>query len=138
MATITTQYVGNMLFETQVGERTLAIDVPAGMGGSDRGVQPPQLFIASLGSCVAALIAEYCENHNLDATGLSVDVDFAKADSPTRLKDIKVHVYLPNVEVGKREAALLRVAEHCPVHETILALEGISMTIHDASEMMTA
>lgn len=137
MATITTQYVGDMLFETQIGSRTLTIDVPAGMGGSDRGPMPPQLFIASLGSCVAALVAEYCENHNLDATGLSVNVDFEKGGSPTRLKDIEINVNLPHVEVGKREGAIRRVAEHCPVHETILTLEGISMTIHDASELMT-
>jgi uncharacterized OsmC-like protein len=42
---------------------------------------------------------------------------------------LKVKVNLPNGECGKRDKALLRVAEHCPVHETISTLEGIEIEI---------
>ena len=50
MAKITTYYKGDMLFESKLGTHSIIIDVPAGMGGTDRGPTPPELFIASLGS----------------------------------------------------------------------------------------
>ena len=47
MAKITTYYKGDMLFESKLGNHSVIIDVPAGMGGQDRGPTPPELFIAS-------------------------------------------------------------------------------------------
>jgi uncharacterized OsmC-like protein len=56
MPAITTTYQGDMAFETVLGRHRLLIDVPAAMGGQDRGPTPPELFVASLGSCVAAFV----------------------------------------------------------------------------------
>lgn len=41
MPTITTRYRGDMSFTTDLGRHALVIDVPAGMGGKDRGPTPP-------------------------------------------------------------------------------------------------
>jgi len=41
-------------------------------GGADRGPEPAQLFVVSLGSCVAAIVLAYCETHDLDA----IDFEF--------------------------------------------------------------
>lgn len=138
MPTITTKYSGNMLFETQIGNHIVKIDVPTGMGGSDRGPMPPQLFIASIGSCVAALVTEYCEHHNVDCTGLSVDVTFEKTDKPTRLTNIKAVVNLPNATLAAKEAAVRRAADHCPVHETILNMPPMVIEIHDKTDLALA
>ena len=131
MPMITTEYKGDMLFETTVGKHRLTIDVPSNIGGKDRGPMPPQLFIASLGSCVGALVAEYCERHEVDTRDMAVDVDFDKTDHPSRLTNIKVTVRLPNADCSKqcRRDALRRVAEHCPVHETIETLQGVEFKI---------
>lgn len=135
MSTITTQYQGDMLFETQLGTHTVQIDVPAGMGGSDRAPTPPEYFVASLGACVAALVANYCNQAGLDATGLSVDVSFEKASNPSHLTNMHVTVNLPYADCSKREAALRKVAEHCPVHETMTLLEQVNFEIRDRSQL---
>jgi putative redox protein len=131
MATISTYYHGDMLFETAMGNHKLLVDVPEGMGGQDRGPQPPQLFIASIGSCVAALIAEYCVNHDINAADMRVDVSFDKESNPTRLTNIKVKVFMPhaNCDDKRREEALKRVAKHCPVHQTIDTMEAVEFEI---------
>jgi len=129
MAKITTSYKGDMLFESKMGNHSLVIDVPAGMGGSDRGPMPPQVFIASLGSCVGAMVADYCNRVGIDAEGMTVDVSFDKVPDPTRLTNLKITVNLPNGDCAKRLNALMNVAKHCPVHETIEMLEGIDFTI---------
>lgn len=137
MATLTTVYKGDMLFEASDGSNTIRIDVPTGMGGKGRGFMPPQLFIVSLGACVAALITEYCESHNIDATGLEVDVNYDKAENPSRLENIKTVVKLPNATVEKREKALRHVARHCPVHETIMQTSSMDIEILDRTALVT-
>ena len=137
MAKITTTYKGDMLFESKLGNHGVVIDVPAGMGGKDRGPTPPELFVASLGSCIAALVAQYCGRSGIDATDMTVDVTFDKVDDPTRLTNLKARVELPHGQCADRQAALHRVAEHCPVSETILTLEGIDIEIL-GQEQLTA
>jgi putative redox protein len=122
MGTIVTRALGDMSFESTMGAHRLIIDVPEAMGGKGRGPTPPELFIASLGSCVAAFIASYCGQHGIDASGLEVRVDFDKdSGPPVRLVNLHVNVQLPNVAEPDQihQAALRHVAEHCPVHETI-------------------
>jgi len=133
MAKITTHYKGDMLFGTKLGSHEILIDVPASMGGQDRGPTPPEFFVASLGSCIAAFVANYCIQSGIDATGMSVDVLFDKVDDPTRLVNLKVQVNLPLGELNGREKALLRVAEHCPVHETMCHLDGVEISLNGHS-----
>ncbi len=138
MTTITTTYDGDMRLRTQIGQHVLAIDVPPAMGGRDRGPTPPQLFVASLGSCVAAYVASYCDRAGIDDQGLAVDVMFDKAEDPTRLVNLRIVVRLPNGTCGDRLEALRRVAEHCPVHATISTLEAVSIEIQDRESLATA
>ena len=129
MATICTEYKGDMLFESKLGNHVLTIDVPAAMGGKDRGPTPPDLFVASLSSCVAAFVADYCARSGINAEGLTVEISFDKAEDPTRLVNLKAHISFPHADLGARKAAVLRVAEHCPVHATIRAWEGMEITV---------
>ncbi len=129
MAKITTIYKGDMLFESKLGNHSVIIDVPAGMGGHDRGPTPPELFVASLGSCVGAFIAQYCGRAGIDARDMTVDVSFDKADEPVRLVNLKVRVELPHGQCADRQAAMRRVAEHCPVHATITSMEDLDFEV---------
>jgi putative redox protein len=129
MAKITTLYKGDMLFESKIGDHSVLIDVPESMGGDDRAPQPPQLFIASLGSCIGAFVAQYCEKNGIDDEGMVVDISFDKADDPTRLVNLRATVKLPNGDCGARVRAIERVAQHCPVHSTISTMEGLEIEI---------
>lgn len=129
MPTITTYYKGAMLFESKIGNHVLTIDVPGSMGGSDRGPEPPQLFVASLGSCIGAFVAQYCENNGIDDTGMTIEMHFEKAVEPTRLVNLKATIKLPQGDCSKRVKAIERVALHCPVHETISTMEGLNIEI---------
>jgi uncharacterized OsmC-like protein len=64
-----------------------------------------------------------------------VDVSYTKADDPTRLTDLVVTVRLPNADCGARAAAVQRVSEHCPVHETITSLSGIRIDVLDRAAL---
>ncbi len=135
MPNITTRYLGDMTFESTVGSHRMVIDVPPAMGGADRGPTPPDLFVASLGSCVAAFVAQYCTRSGLDTTDLAVDVAYEKADEPTRLVDLQVTIRLPHAECRDREAAIRRVAEHCPVHASIANFNGLAFQVLDRTSL---
>jgi uncharacterized OsmC-like protein len=138
MATITTTSRGDGSFEAALGRHRVLVDVPESMGGSDRGPTSTELFVASLGSCVAAFVADWCARVGLDATDLSVDVSYEQAEEPTRLVDLDVAINLPKAEVGERLDAIRRVAEHCPVHETVeYTLEAIDLEVRDATTLRT-
>lgn len=106
MPTITTYHRGDMLFESILGNHSLEIDVPASMGGGDRDPTPPEVFIASLGSCVGAFVANYCHNVGINDEGMTVDMSYDKADDPTRLVNLQVVVKLPTSEVGRRRTGI--------------------------------
>ena len=78
---------------------------------------------------MAALVANHCNNAGLDATDLSVDVDFDKVEDPARLLNVKVVIHLPCADVDGREKAILRVAERCPVHETTCSMDSVEISL---------
>lgn len=136
MTTITALYQDDGSIEAVMGEHRVIVDVRPNMGGKGRGPTSTELFVASLGSCVAGFVAGYCSNAGLDATGLRVDVNYERSDEPTYLNDLEVVINLPNADVGDREKAIRRVAEHCPVHETVeYNLGVIDFEIRDRAEL---
>jgi uncharacterized OsmC-like protein len=112
-------YIGGMGFHAQCGSHKVAIDLPEESGGKDKAATPPQLFLASLGSCVGVYVASYCQNSGLDAREMQISVSAHKAADPARLDDIKITISLPKAELGKRAAAVLQVAKKCLIHNTI-------------------
>lgn len=133
MGKVTSYHKGDMIFETNIGNHIITNDVPATpvWGGKDRAPTPPDLFIASLSSCVAAFVVQYCQNIGINSQDISVDVTYDKSDKPVFLKNIAVTVNLPHADVNDRMEAIRRVSEHCTVHETISQLENIAIEVRD-------
>lgn len=133
MGKISSYHKGDRLFQTNIGSHVMISDVPStpAWGGKDRAPTPPEYFIASLSSCIAAFVVQYCEQSHLDSQDMSVDVFFDKQDKPAYLKNIKVRINLPNAEIHDRQEAIRRVCEHCTVHETLTRLQGIDIEVRD-------
>jgi len=134
MSRVTTTFKGDTLFEAKLGNHTLTIDGPEIWGGKDRGPLPPQLFMASIGSCVGVLVSNFCREHDLDASDLQVHVDYDNTEYPTRFENIWVKIDLPNAVCDDEFTleALEHVAKHCPVHETIVTLERVNFELATA------
>jgi uncharacterized OsmC-like protein len=124
-----------MVFETQVGEHKIRNDVPPTpeWGGKGRYPTPPDYFVASLSSCIAAFVLQYCNQARLDATGLEVAIDYEKGTQPAHLRQLVVNIHLPNADVAERIDAIRRVAEHCTVHETICKMKELPINVYDRS-----
>ena len=66
--------LGKKRFETQVGEYRIVTDQPVASGGDANGPAPPELVLASIGSCAAHYAGEYLRHRSLPLDGLHVRV----------------------------------------------------------------
>ena len=129
MPEITVTHIGEMGFETQIGNHKITIDLPPENNGKDRGPTPPQLFVASLSSCIAAFATSYCKNAGINAEGLSVTLSYDKLTDPSRLGDFKAVIKIPNDPVGRKEKGVIRASEHCFIHQTMRLSPEVEITL---------
>jgi putative redox protein len=131
MAKMTTRYKGDMLFESEMGNHSLLIDLPSSKGGADRGPQPAELFIAALASSIGASVADHCTRLGFDTRDMTVTIQFNEVDRPTRLANLQVTICLPRCMCAGQEQAILQLTEHCLIYETLGNRNGIQIELVD-------
>ena len=129
MPTIKTVNKGDLLAETIIGNHKVLTDLPESWGGKDRGPSSTDLLVASLSSCIMGIVANYCKQAELDATGIEIEISFDYATDPMKLVNIHPHISLPNEELKKRKNAILNAVKVCPVHTTICETDNITVTV---------
>lgn len=113
-------YRGGTKFHIQSGAHLVVADQPVEDGGTNAGMSPVELFIGSLASCVAHFVARYCERHRIACDGFVVDAEYEMAERPHRVGPVTIRVRVPaSLNPSERER-LLRVAEGCTVHQTLV------------------
>lgn len=109
---------------------TVLVDQPAEAGGAVTAATPTELFVGSLASCVAFYAGRFLQRHGLDRHGLSVSADFTMAaDRPARVAAVQVRITVPDGVPPERRAALLAVASHCTVHNTLQRPPGVAIDL---------
>lgn len=117
---ITVNHLGAVQFEIKARQHTIACDQPPENGGFDEGMTPPELLLASLGSCAAYYAADYLRRHGLANEGTRVTVHAEKVKNPARVDNIRIEVELP-VECGDADREGVDRAVHgCLIHNTLL------------------
>jgi uncharacterized OsmC-like protein len=117
---IRVEHRGGDAFDVSIGHHVLRVDQPVDDGGEDSGPTPTELFVAGLASCVAHYARRFLHRHALSTEGLTVTATFAMAeDRPARVADISVEIGLPADVPEDRVGALLAVARHCTVHNSL-------------------
>ena len=111
------RHVDGERFEVAVRGHDLLVDQP-GPGG-DAGPTSVELFVAGLASCVAFYARRYLVRHDLPVEGLTVRGDFEMGSRPARVASIRVEIGLPDDVPVERHSALLAVASHCTVHNSL-------------------
>ena len=113
-------HVDGDAYEVDIRGHRLLVDQPVDAGGTDIAPTPVELFAASLATCVAFYAGRYLRRHGLPRKGLRVRSEFTMAtDRPARVDSVRVVVVPPPELPARRHAALLAVASHCTVHNTL-------------------
>lgn len=129
--TLRVEHRGEDRFDIRVRGHDVSVDQPVADGGEDTAPTPTELFVVSLASCVAFYARRYLARHGLPAEGLVVESTFEMGARPARVAEIDLRLILPaGVPAGRREA-LLAVAEHCTVHNTLTTPPEVRITFAD-------
>jgi uncharacterized OsmC-like protein len=112
-------------------------DQPVENGGSDAGMTPPELLLASLASCAAYYAAQYLTTRGLPADALRARVTAEKRTHPARLDAFHIEVETPFVE-ERHQTGLLRAVKGCLIHNTLLGSPSVEVSLHLQAELAEA
>ena len=126
------EHRGGDKFDIAVRGHVVRVDQPVKDHGEDTAPTPTELFIASLASCVAFYARRYLARHNLPTDGLAVEATFDMGSKPARVARIAMRLIVPEGVPADRLDALLAVATHCTVHNTLSSEPEVSITLKDA------
>ena len=119
MDLITVTRKDGLEFGIQVRGHDVASDLPDNEGGRDRGPAPKELLAGALGACMAMMVQSYCQRHGYDGD-VAVNLTTELADKPKRIARIVVDLELPPSVPDDKKEAVKRMAERCPIHETLV------------------
>lgn len=122
-------HLDQVKFAIHSRSHSILCDQPADNGGTDSGMTPPELLLASLGSCAAFYAMQYLRARNLADTGVEVTVTAEKLKQPARVGNFRVHVVCPVSLTDDQTEGLMRSVHHCMVHNTLLAPPEIEIEL---------
>jgi uncharacterized OsmC-like protein len=136
--TLTVRHLDGDRFDIAVRGHHVTVDQPTSSGGTDSAPTPTELFVAGLASCVAFYARRYLARHALPTAGLAVSTAYELGGRPARVTDIRIEVVLPDGVPAERRDALLAVASHCTVHNTLLDAPEVSIGLVEPTEEKVA
>ena len=123
------EHLGAVQFEIKARQHTIVSDQPVDSGGFDEGMTPPELLLASLGSCAAFYAAQYLKRNRLATEGTVVRVTAEKAKDPARLENFRIALEIPAELSPKNLEGVEQSVHHCLIHNTLLHPPKISLEI---------
>jgi putative redox protein len=130
---ILVEHLGGVQFEIKARQHTIVCDQPPENGGYDEGMTPPELLLASLGSCAGFYAVMYLKKHKLSAEGIRVHVSAEKAKAPARMEDFRITVDVPAEFTEEHKKGIEEAIHHCLIHNTLLSPPKISLEVKSAA-----
>ncbi len=124
---ITVTHAGGVKFAAQIRQHRLMVDQPQRGGGEDSAPMPLELLGASLGTCVALYVQQFCHTRSLPYEGMKVEVDPVRGQGG--IDRFEVRVVLKEALPAQYSAMLQRVATSCPAHHTLSHGADIAVVI---------
>ena len=116
---IVIRYEQGSRFDVQIRSHHLSVDQTTRGGGDDTAPEPIELLGASLGSCIAYYVSQFCRARALPCDDLVVTVDQRMTEAPRRIARFVVGVSLPASIPERYLGAVDRVIRSCPAHNTL-------------------
>lgn len=133
MSSITAWHLDGDRFAVAARDHLFTVDQPVADGGEDTAPTPTELFVAGLVSCVAFYARRYLARHDLPTDGLRVTGDYDLVARPARVAGVRIDITLPAGVPEDRRDALIAVASHCTVHNSLTSPPDVTIALADAT-----
>jgi putative redox protein len=129
MLEVSVEHLGSVQFEIKARGQSIVCDQPVENGGFDEGMTPPELMLASLGSCAAFYAVDYLKRQKLTVEGTKVRVTAEKAKNPARLDQFKIEVDVPAGLSEEQVKGVDEAVRRCLIHNTLTHPPSIELAI---------
>ena len=92
---VTVEHLGAVQFEIKARQHSIPCDQPQENGGYDEGMTPPELLLASLGSCAGFYATQYLRRFKLADEGTRVRITADKLKEPARIDNFRIEIETP-------------------------------------------
>ena len=110
---------GNKKVSTHIGDHLIMTDQPEKNGGSNIAPAPYDLFLASIATCAGFYVQSYCDNKNIDSSGIEITLK-VKRDEKKAINGFVTTIHVPEEIPEKLHSVLKKVASQCAVKKTIM------------------
>jgi putative redox protein len=108
-------------------------DQPVSYGGEGTAPSPFELFLASLATCAAFYVLDFCRTREIPTEGVSLVQRLITSEDGKEDQAIEMEIILPPEFPAKYEKAVVRAAGMCHVKKTILNPPEITLTARRAA-----
>jgi putative redox protein len=101
------------------GGHFIYADEPLAMGGTDEGMSPAALLLASLGSCTAITLRMYADRKKYQLSAIKIELAIEPENTISIGTVISRVIHLQGELTEAERARLLQIADKCPVHKML-------------------
>lgn len=128
---------GGLRTRVSAGGISFYADEPVEAGGLGSGPNPYDLLSAALGACTAMTLRLYADRKAWPLDGVRVAVRHARTgDAPADLFTSEIR--LDGALDDAQRARLLEIADHCPVHRTLVAESRVETLVDESTDGLIA
>ncbi|SFH48186.1 OsmC family protein [Pedobacter insulae] len=94
-------------------------DEPKELGGTDEGMTPGALLLASLGSCTAITIRMYADRKQISLNSIKIELSICPEDEMDKSTTITRNIELEGELDDQQRERLMQIADKCPIHKLL-------------------
>ncbi len=138
---VSTKWLENMAFESEINGHKIIVDAKSEFGGEDKGPRPKPLMLAALGGCTSMDVVSILKKMRVELKSLNVIVEGELSEEhPKRF--LKMHVIYEvegeNLPMDKiQKAVTLSEDQYCGVSAVYKEVMEITSEIRVKSEVNT-
>ena len=108
-------------YKTKVysGGHFIYSDEPEDIGGTDEGMAPAALLLASLGSCTAITIRMYADRKGFKLDHIKIDLAICKEEEMNKETVITRKIVFTGELTDDERKRLFVIADKCPIHKIL-------------------
>ena len=109
----------NYLTKVYAGGHFIYADEPESVGGTDQGMTPAALLLASLGSCTAITIRMYADRKDIPLESIRIHLTICKEEDISASTRITRKIEFTGDMTSAQQSRMLEIADKCPIHKML-------------------
>ncbi|MCX2478107.1 OsmC family protein [Pedobacter sp. MC2016-15] len=107
------------LTKVYAGGHFIYADEPEELGGTDEGMTPGALLLASLGSCTAITLKMYANRKKIPLDSVRIHLTICKEEEMSASTKISRKIELKGELTAEQRSRMIEIADKCPIHKIL-------------------